>query len=237
MFNIVSLTDKLWLSFPLKSGGDVTLKHTSSHSYISDFHSPACFTPPLGCRISILNSPVMHAKSFQSCLILCDPMDCSLPCSSLYGIFQAGTLESVAISSSRGSSRPRDRTQVFCVSCFNTSTAWEAQTHQGPTINKTKIQSTDQEKNFCQRCNRQGLNFQNIQTAHTAWYQKQTNNSRKKKWAGDFPGGSVTKTPCSQGRGLGFNPWSGNYASTKCSEAKTKDPMYHNKNQPVQPNK
>ena len=109
MFNIVSLTDKLWLSFPLKSGGDVTLKHTSSHSYISDFHSPACFTPTLGCRISILNSPVMHAKSFQSCLILCDPMDCSLPCSSLYGIFQAGTLESVAISSSRGSSRPRDR--------------------------------------------------------------------------------------------------------------------------------
>ena len=118
MFSIVSLTDKLWLSFPLKSEGDVTLKHTSSGSYISDFHSPAYFTPPLGCRISILNSPIMHAKSFQSCLILCDPTDCSLPCSSLYGIFQAGILESVAISSSRGSSRPRDRTQVFCISCF-----------------------------------------------------------------------------------------------------------------------
>ena len=39
-------------------------------------------------------------------------MDCSLPCSSIHGIFQARVLEWVAISFSRGSSRPRDRTQV-----------------------------------------------------------------------------------------------------------------------------
>ena len=32
----------------------------------------------------------------QSCLILCDPMDCSLPGSSVYGIFQARVLEWVA---------------------------------------------------------------------------------------------------------------------------------------------
>ena len=44
---------------------------------------------------------------------LCDPMDtCSLPGSSVHGIFQAGILEWVAISFSRGSSQPRDRTQV-----------------------------------------------------------------------------------------------------------------------------
>ena len=48
----------------------------------------------------------------QSCLTLCDPMDCSPPGSSLHGILQARVLESVAISFSRGSSRPRDRTQV-----------------------------------------------------------------------------------------------------------------------------
>ena len=42
---------------------------------------------------------------------LCDPMDCSLP-GSIHGIFQARILEWVAISFSRGSSRPRDRTQV-----------------------------------------------------------------------------------------------------------------------------
>ena len=43
---------------------------------------------------------------------LCDPMDCSLPGSSLHGILQARVLEWVAISFSRGSSRPRDQTQV-----------------------------------------------------------------------------------------------------------------------------
>ena len=48
----------------------------------------------------------------QSYLTLCDPMDCSLPCSSLHGIFQARVLEQVAISFSRGSSQPRDRTWV-----------------------------------------------------------------------------------------------------------------------------
>ena len=38
----------------------------------------------------------------QSCLTLCDPMDCSPPGSSVYGIFQARILEWIAISSSRG---------------------------------------------------------------------------------------------------------------------------------------
>ena len=42
-------------------------------------------------------------------------MDCSLPGSSVHGILQARTLEWVAISFSRGSSQPRDRTQVSCV--------------------------------------------------------------------------------------------------------------------------
>ena len=48
----------------------------------------------------------------QWCLTLCDPMDCSLPGSSIHGIFQARVLEWVAISFSRGSSRPRDQTWV-----------------------------------------------------------------------------------------------------------------------------
>ena len=37
------------------------------------------------------------AKSLQSCPTLCDPMDCSLPVSSIHGIFQARVLEWVAI--------------------------------------------------------------------------------------------------------------------------------------------
>ena len=48
----------------------------------------------------------------QSCPTLCDPMNCSLPGSSVHGIFQARVLERVAISFSRGFSWPRDQTQA-----------------------------------------------------------------------------------------------------------------------------
>ena len=54
----------------------------------------------------------MSAKLLQSCLTLCDPMDCSLPGSSVHGILQARILEWVAMPSSRESSKPRDRTLV-----------------------------------------------------------------------------------------------------------------------------
>ena len=46
----------------------------------------------------------MCAKLLQSCQTLCNPMDYSLPDSSVHGILQARILEWVAISSSRGSS-------------------------------------------------------------------------------------------------------------------------------------
>ena len=55
----------------------------------------------------------MRRSVAQLCLTLCNPVDCSLPGSSVIGTFQARTLEWVAISFSRGSSRPRDRTRVF----------------------------------------------------------------------------------------------------------------------------
>ena len=47
-----------------------------------------------------------------SCPTLCDPMDCSLPVSSVHGILQARILEWVAILFSRVSSQPRDRPRV-----------------------------------------------------------------------------------------------------------------------------
>ena len=50
----------------------------------------------------------------QSCLTLCDSMDCSPPGSSVHGILQARIPEWVAISFSRGSSQPRDGTQASC---------------------------------------------------------------------------------------------------------------------------
>ena len=51
----------------------------------------------------------------QSCLTLCNPMDCSSPRSSVHGILQARILEWVAIPFSRGSSRPRDQTWASCI--------------------------------------------------------------------------------------------------------------------------
>ena len=57
----------------------------------------------------------------QSCPTLCDPMDCSLPGLSVHGIFQGRVLEWVVISFSRGSSSPRDWTQVsnYSVKCWS----------------------------------------------------------------------------------------------------------------------
>ena len=48
----------------------------------------------------------------QSRPTLCNPMDCSPPGHSVHGIIQERILEWVAIPFSRGSSPPRDRTQV-----------------------------------------------------------------------------------------------------------------------------
>ena len=48
----------------------------------------------------------------QLCPTLCNLLDCSPPSSSVHGISQARKLEWVAISSSRGSSKPKDRTCV-----------------------------------------------------------------------------------------------------------------------------
>ena len=49
-----------------------------------------------------------ESEVVQSCPTLCNPMDCSLPGSSVHGIFQARILEWVDISFSRASSPPRD---------------------------------------------------------------------------------------------------------------------------------
>ena len=52
------------------------------------------------------------------CLTLCDPTDCSRPGSSVHGISQARIVEWVAISFSRGCSRPRDQNRISCISCI-----------------------------------------------------------------------------------------------------------------------
>ena len=59
------------------------------------------------------------AQSLQSCLTLCNPMDYSLPDSSVHGILQARILEWAAMPSPRGSSLPRDQTCTTYISCID----------------------------------------------------------------------------------------------------------------------
>ena len=54
----------------------------------------------------------------QSCLILCDPMGCSLPGSSVHEILQARILAWVTMPFFRGSAWPRDQTNISNVSCI-----------------------------------------------------------------------------------------------------------------------
>ena len=65
------------------------------------------------CLIAILIITIHKwSEVAQSCPTPCNPMDCSLPGSSVHGIFQARILEWVAISFSRRSFQPRDWTRV-----------------------------------------------------------------------------------------------------------------------------
>ena len=66
----------------------------------------------LDLSYSMVFLSLSESEVAQSCPTLCDPMDCSLPGSSVHRIFQARVLEWVAISFSRGSSQPRDRTHT-----------------------------------------------------------------------------------------------------------------------------
>ena len=81
----------------------------------------------------------MHAKSLQSCLILCEPVDCSPPGPSVHWILQARILEWVSMPSSRGSSDPglgpASLTSPALAGGYCTSsTAWEAQSIHTPML-------------------------------------------------------------------------------------------------------
>ena len=86
------------------------------------------------CRILCLNNYLYILRNqyllliglcacSQSCLTLCDPMDCSPPGSSVHGILQARTLQWVVMPSSRGSSQPRNQTRSSWVSCIGNRNA------------------------------------------------------------------------------------------------------------------
>ena len=85
--------------------------HSPAKSYAQHFSDlNNCLIP---CHL-ILVQLCTCASSLNLCPTLCDPVDCSLPGSSIHGILQARILEWVAIPFSRGSSQLRDRTHVSC---------------------------------------------------------------------------------------------------------------------------
>ena len=86
---------------------------TSTLSFLSWPH-PASLANPFSFSLKILYES-MKVLVAQLHLLLCDPMDCSPPCFSVHGIFWARIVEWVAIPFSRGSSWPRDWTQVCCI--------------------------------------------------------------------------------------------------------------------------
>ena len=76
-----------------------------------------CSGTPMLPKLPWKKVKVLKVLVAQSCLILCSPVDHSLPGSSVHGILQARILEWVARGSSqpRASSQPRDQTWVSCI--------------------------------------------------------------------------------------------------------------------------
>ena len=70
----------------------------------------------------------------QSCLTLCNLMNCSLPGFFVRGIFQARILEWVAISFSRGFSWHRDQTRISCVLCIDRQILYHCATWEAHSI-------------------------------------------------------------------------------------------------------
>ena len=102
--------------------------HTCTAPWKQKLHTPFC--AHLTQHWARLSTYIFSASTkdneicgehFCCCLVTklrltsCNNMDCSPPGSSVHGISQARILEWVAISFSRGSSRPRDQTHVFCL--------------------------------------------------------------------------------------------------------------------------
>ena len=129
-------------------------QHSSAPVYVQVLSVKASLPPPRNpSEIRVLYHALLfssfpicsYCSVAQSCPALCDLMDCSPPGSSVHGILQARILESVAVPSSRGSSRPRDRTWVSCIA-GRFLTSWATReahmwmiTHYPPTKGKLLV--------------------------------------------------------------------------------------------------
>ena len=96
---------------PAHCGGVGLCLYVNVHGYCEYMHVYICM-----CACICVWTCVCEYA--QSCPTLYNPINCSPPGSSIRGILQARILEWIALSSSRGSSRPRDQNFVSYVSCI-----------------------------------------------------------------------------------------------------------------------
>ena len=82
------------------------------HNLLSQFPIYSHFKQFIHFQNTFFSEVKNKSEVTQSCLTLCNRMECSPPGCSVNGVLQARILEWVAISFSRGSSQPRGRTQV-----------------------------------------------------------------------------------------------------------------------------
>ena len=99
-----------WIAM-LSPGGSSRPRDQTCISYVSCV-AGNFFTASTTWEVQIIGS-IRFGSVTQLCPTLCDPIDNSPSGSSVQGILQA--MEWVAISYSRGSSRPRDRTCISCI--------------------------------------------------------------------------------------------------------------------------
>ena len=90
----------------------------------------------------------------RSVVSLCDPMDCSSPGSSVHGILQARILDRVAILFSRGSSWPKDRTQVSCFAGWLPSEPPGKESNSSPFVSEAGTHSypSVSQRDFSRNC-------------------------------------------------------------------------------------
>ena len=105
----------VYLGKPLLSSAGIIRPLDHTYLTLETLHGMECCKVTIALRRKETRANISKVKEAQSCPTLCNPVDCSPPGSSVHGILQARILEWVAISSSRGSSQPRDRTQVSCI--------------------------------------------------------------------------------------------------------------------------
>ena len=136
----------------------------------------------------VLKGQVKKVKVAQSCLILWEPMDYSV-----HGILQARILEWVTIPFSRGSSQPRDQTQVSHITSGFFS-SWATREDQTSLLLQVSLDFLPLHSS----------SFMVTKIGNQLLVYIRVTHSR------DFPAGPVVKTPCFYFRGCEFDPWSGN---------------------------